>query len=94
MHNINVSSILLNNTISAAPSAPVTIGDYDSDGIPDLMVKFDRVAVSVFLLSEGITSGKVVLTLTGQLYDGTVFEGSNTIGTILPMPKGYLVHSR
>jgi uncharacterized protein YycO len=38
---IDVSSILLNNQIPAE-TKPIEIGDYDNDGIPDLMVKFSR----------------------------------------------------
>jgi len=42
--DINVSSIMLNDTIPAE-LRPLAIGDYDEDGIPDLMVKFDRAEV-------------------------------------------------
>jgi hypothetical protein len=87
--NINASSIMLNGTIPVDSSAPKAIGDYDSDGIPDLMVKFDRAAVSGLILSQGITSGNVVLTITGRLYDGTMLQGSDTIRVMLPMPKSY-----
>jgi len=87
VRNIDASTILLNGTVLVDPSAPTAVGDYDGDGVPDLMVKLDRTAVSDLILSQGITSGNVVLTITGRLYDGTMFEGSDTIRVMLPMPK-------
>src|SRR5207249_649085 len=44
-NDIDVSSIRLNGSVSVAPGAPVTLGDSDGDGIPDLTVKFDRLSV-------------------------------------------------
>ena len=49
--------------------------DHDGDGIPERMVKFDRSEVAT-TLSPGTT---VELTVTGELTDGTLFEGSDTI---------------
>jgi len=81
--NINVSTVMLNGTVSAELK-PVTIGDYDNDIIPDLMVKFDRTAVCEFILSKGITVGNVTLTVSGRLYDGTEFEGCDVICVRMP----------
>jgi hypothetical protein len=39
VHDIDISSILLEGTVHAE-TWPYSIGDYDKDGIPDLMVKF------------------------------------------------------
>jgi sulfatase modifying factor 1 len=76
--NIVVSTIKLNNSIPAEPK-PATIGDYDKDGIADLMVKFNRTAV------QGILQlGEVKIIVSGQLADGTLFEGSDTIRVINP----------
>jgi len=44
VNDINVSTVRLNDTI-AAEQHPAEVGDHDEDGIPDLMVKFDRRAV-------------------------------------------------
>src|SRR5439155_3708748 len=41
-NDIDVASIRLNGSVSVAPGAPVTLGDSDGDGIPDLTVRFDR----------------------------------------------------
>ncbi|NWF77845.1 MAG: Ig-like domain-containing protein [Chloroflexi bacterium] len=73
---IDVSSIRLNGTVPAL-TKPTNVGDYDSDGIPDLMVKFDRAAVKD-LLTPG---SQVEITVTGEVA-GIGFEGSDTIRVI------------
>lgn len=98
--DINVSTILLNDTVPAEMH-PVGIGDEDGDGIPDLMVKFDRTSV-IDYIEDHIDWYKpertkpliyqVTLTIIGMLYDGTPFEGSDTIRTLKflkgqPTPK-------
>lgn len=59
---INISSILLNDSVPAL-AKPTEIGDYDQDGIPDLMVKFERNKVQA-ILNPG---EKVLITLTGKV---------------------------
>jgi hypothetical protein len=93
--DINVPSLMLNGTISVDPLAPSTIGDYDNDGIPDLMVKFSRDAVISYVLANiDVTqlaqkgSMTTTLTITGNLNDGTPLQGSDTIKIILPKTKG------
>lgn len=54
--------------------------DHDGDGILERMVKFDR--ASVILMIEHMSplvKREVTLTVTGNLNDGTSFEGSDTI---------------
>jgi hypothetical protein len=82
--DIDVSSILLNDTIPVNLSAPTAIGDYDNDGIPDLMVKFNRIAVCQLILSRGIMVGNVTLTVSGKLQNGIGFEGCDTIRVRMP----------
>jgi hypothetical protein len=82
--DINVSSIMLNNTLLVDPHAPTQIGDYDDDSVPDLMVNFNRTSVSGFILSKGIMYGNVTLTITGKLDDETPFEGSDAIRVRMP----------
>jgi len=52
--------------------------DHDGDGIPDLMVKFDREAV-IELLEPG---ENVLVTISGNLDGGLLFEGTDTIRVI------------
>lgn len=57
---------------------PSEIGDYDEDGIPDLMVKFDREKL-IAVLGVG---DEVEITARGKLINGTLFKGSDTIKVI------------
>ncbi|MCS7115728.1 MAG: hypothetical protein N0A00_10120 [Candidatus Bathyarchaeota archaeon] len=78
VQDINVPTIMLNETILVEPK-PRTIGDYDGDGIPDLMVYFNRTLLVNYIMSKGIGFGNITLTISGELYDGTPFEGSTII---------------
>ena len=53
----------------------MNVGDYDNDGIPDLMVKFNRQAVQG-ILEPG---DNVEITVTGELIDEIPFEGKDYI---------------
>jgi hypothetical protein len=76
---------MLNNLVSVLLE-PTEIGDYDNDGIPDLMVKFDRSEVQAILTPEE----EVTLTLVGKLaHDGgdggdIGFKGFDTIRVVNP----------
>ena len=91
VNDIDVSTIHLLDTILVDTSAPATVGDYDSDGISDLMVKFVRTDVVDHLGTEDVTEDVTEdetgtdyeeLTITGELTDETLFEGSDTIRVI------------
>ncbi len=91
---IDVASIMLNNTIPVDPNAPIAIEDYDNDGILDLMVKFDKQSVIDYILSkiDSAELGKkthiiVTLTICGSLNDGTSFYGSTTIKLTIPIVR-------
>ena len=66
------------NGVVPAENKPTEIGDYDDDGLPDLMVKFDRSDVCE-ILDPG---DEVEITVTGELTDETPFQGSDTIRVI------------
>jgi len=72
---IDVGSIVLqvNGYDLPAEARPCSIGDHDRDGVPDLMIKFDRQ-----LLQARMFIGSEELTLTGTA-DGTDFQGSDTV---------------
>lgn len=75
--NIDVSTILLNNIIPAEPH-PIKIGDYDADGIPDLMVKFDKSAVSS-LIKPGEKA--VTFMISGEV-NGVSFIGFDVVKVV------------
>lgn len=81
--DIVVSTIRLNETIPAELEFTV-VGDYDNDTIPDLMVKFNRATAAEFILSEGLMTGNVTLTVSGNLMDGNPFQGSAVITVRMP----------
>jgi hypothetical protein len=84
---INAGSVVLkdgNTVVANALSKPVGMGDYDSDMVSDLMVKFDRAAVIAYLKSASKTSTSVEFTVTGSLTTGQTFEGKNTVKIISP----------
>ena len=60
----------------AAELSPTSVGDYDGDGIADLMVKFDRQALITALAGQ---SGDVALTINGQLTSGATFTGVDRV---------------
>lgn len=81
VNNINVSTITCYNVcpcnaIHAEPQ-PVQLGDYDKDGVADLMVKFDRTVLTTIL-----SAGKTTLTITGEVNGRTPFEGTDTLKAI------------
>jgi hypothetical protein len=82
--DIDVSSIRLNGTIPVDINVPTEIGDHDGDGVPDLMVKFNRTDVCQLILSKGIKYGNVTMVVSGILFDGTVFEGYDIIRVRMP----------
>ncbi|MBI5075871.1 MAG: hypothetical protein HZB62_11995 [Nitrospirae bacterium] len=74
--DIDMSSLRLGGSIPAV-TWPYALGDYDHDGIPDLMVKFDRNAV-ITLLPNGT---HVPVHVTGRV-GATTFEGVDYIRVI------------
>ena len=87
--DIDRATMMLNGTLPIDPfwvdkSLESVVGDHDDDDVPDLMVKFSRAAAIEYLLGQNITCRNVTLTVTGELYDGTSFEGSDVIRVKMP----------
>ncbi|WP_309568575.1 fibronectin type III domain-containing protein [Paenibacillus sp. sptzw28] len=66
----------LNGKSISAQSEPSTLGDYDADGIPDTMVKFEGQKVRKALAGQ---SGNVTMTVTGLTKDGRFFSARDTV---------------
>jgi len=75
-NDIEISTVKLNGEVQAELH-PTKIGDYDNDGISDLMVKFGRANVVRSILR----TGEDTLTITGTLI-GKSFEGSEAIRVV------------
>lgn len=96
VRDINVSSILLNDTIRANTKAR-GFRDYGCGCIPDLIVRFDRAKVTEYIL-DNVNMTKlyenrfmtITLTVTGKLNDGTPFQGSDTIKIIFWRPPRFM----
>jgi hypothetical protein len=89
---IDTSSIML-DIVPVDPTAPTQIGDYDNDGVGDLMVKLDRLTVIDYIWSIVHHMGsqisdkrwEVTLAVTGELFNDPVisFAGSDTITVVI-----------
>jgi len=78
---INVSSVLLLGRVHASVS-PSMVGDEDADGVPDLMVKFDRNETISALNVTSVGSFNRTITVSGSLFNGTSFNGTDAIKVI------------
>lgn len=78
LEQVYPASITANGVPALLGSA--VIGDYDGDGIADLRVDFDAVSV----LST-VPDGDVTILVSGNITDGSLFEGSDTLRV---MPGG------
>jgi len=63
----------------SAQLSPSEVGNYDNDGIPDRMVKFDRQAVIGILDVEE----NIRVTISGKITEES-FEGTDVIQVINP----------
>jgi hypothetical protein len=79
--DIDTETLRLNDVVEP-DDWPITIGDHDGDGVPDLMVKFDRGEV-IEVLPDGM---EVEVRITGNLLDGRMFEGRAMITLINSEP--------
>jgi Subtilase family/Fervidolysin N-terminal prodomain/Abnormal spindle-like microcephaly-assoc'd, ASPM-SPD-2-Hydin/HYDIN/CFA65/VesB-like, Ig-like domain/FlgD Ig-like domain/Viral BACON domain len=76
---ITLGSVRLNGTVAASTQIS-EIGDWNSNGVPDLMLKFPRAAVEA-ALQEG---DQVPVTVTGEIDDVCTFTGTDMVRVIRP----------
>jgi len=99
VENIDIKTVMLEDVPAVSDqkygfvkNPEENLVDYDDDRIIERMVKFYRADVQALIEKmNGEANGKfnqIELTVTGQLLDGTPFEGSDTIKTINNMPNG------
>jgi hypothetical protein len=74
VNNIILGKVFLNDNISPEIK-PFNIGDNNDNGIPDLMIKFDRTSVIDIIEPSQFAD----LTITGELLDGITFKGVGSI---------------
>lgn len=75
--DIDVATVTISNASDEsvlAEETPTEVGDFNSDGITDLMVKFDRNSAYAIL-----SVGSVEVTVKGFFVDGLSFEGSEVV---------------
>ncbi|MFH1723023.1 MAG: SBBP repeat-containing protein [Elusimicrobiota bacterium] len=81
INDIDVASVAITKDGASVPAepSPTEVGDFDSDGVADLMVKFDRRSVHQML-----SAGHAQLAVSGSLAGGPVFVGAATVNVIAP----------
>ncbi len=90
VRKINKSSVTLNVNGHVVPAElkPFNIGDYDKDGKPDLMLKFNRQT-----LQSHMFAGSTKITVSGTMINGDNFEGSDTINAIAKGVKSTILQT-
>lgn len=83
LYDIDISTVKISqigdiNVEIFASSKPTKVGDYDDDGVADLMVKFDRKSVIDAL--DG-TTGDIEFTVVREVNE-TLFEGKDIVKVI------------
>jgi hypothetical protein len=87
---IDVASIRLNGTVSVDPAGPTAIGDHDGNGIPDLMVKFNRAAVELTLSDGDQVPVSVAGTVAGHAFSGTDYIRVRRMVVFAPVAGSHL----
>ncbi len=77
-----LSTVLLQGSVPPHQSA-LRLGDFNSNGVPDLLFQFDRSAVAAVLPA----GARVPVTVTGEVQDIAFFTGRDTIRVIQPHLK-------
>ena len=79
LRDIDIRTVMLNNTVPVDLTWSIEVGDYDNDNISDLMLVFNRTEVVEYVLSKGLAYGDVTLALTGDFRKIGSFEGSDVV---------------
>ena len=71
------------NFVAVDTGVPIQVGDYDGDGIADLMLKFDHAEVVALLEAADYgmdrrKSVEVTVVITGEV-NGIAFKGSDVV---------------
>jgi len=74
VEDIEVSTLSLNDTL-APKKNQIFVGDYDEDGVSEMMLKFSKLKAAQVLQS----GEDVELTVSGKLKNGIPFEGQSTL---------------
>jgi len=88
--NINASTITLNGTIPPVldpkydfvTKSSEYLVDHNNDSILERMVKFDRATLESWIYQNVGMQHEISLTITGELTDGTLFDGTDTINVL------------
>ncbi|MCK9995017.1 MAG: S8 family serine peptidase [Candidatus Krumholzibacteria bacterium] len=81
--DVVIETVLFNGVVSADLKVFAYDEDFNGNGIPDLMFKFDRSEIEGILM-EG---EEVVITVTGEVLDTTYFVATDIIRVIQPTMK-------
>jgi hypothetical protein len=75
---IDLNSVRLEGVVPAQLS-PMSIGDYNDNGIPDIMIKFDRKLLVNYLNNNNLFGDNVPLIITGDYSQDVQFTVTETI---------------
>ena len=73
--NLETVTLIVEGSEIYAEDFPISIGDYNNNGIQDLMLKFDRYSVQNACTETGL----IEFTLKCKTYYGTSFIGSDDV---------------
>ena len=73
---VSTVRVAIDDTLITAQATPVSVGDEDGDGAPDLMLKFDGQSFAGALAAH---SGDVEVNIIGYLVDGAAFTGHDHV---------------
>ncbi len=78
VRHISSTTVWLDGKVKAQ-MLPTSIGDYDADGIQDVMVKFDRAEVIKYLLGRTGTANTATITISGTYQGAVKFTSTDEI---------------